>query len=243
MNYTSNYALRKPLPQEAYNIADFNFNADVLDAKVQRFATVTISAADALNKAADLVCSGTDDDLVFAQAIALLPAEGGKILISEGTFSFGDTVTIGKANVTIEGCGAASVITSSTDCLFAITAPDITIKSLWLESDYVPVSSSNAIVLLNGAEALSLSEVRCDYYNGVSQAYARIIVGEASQTEDSSSNIFISGCRFSEKGSNVSCIAYLTSGSSLNGVALMNATDKVMYYGNGVNGFACVNFQ
>ncbi len=38
MEYTKNYNLKKPAPEEVYNIGDFNSNADVIDRELKNLA-------------------------------------------------------------------------------------------------------------------------------------------------------------------------------------------------------------
>lgn len=75
---------------------------------VTRSATVTIAASNAAAKskaAADFVCDGVDEEVLNA-ALAELPASGGSIELSEGSFYF--PTIINQFNVHIQGQGHAT---------------------------------------------------------------------------------------------------------------------------------------
>ncbi len=79
----------------------------------RRSATVIVAASDARTESklgADLIAAGANDDAVLGQAIALLPAAGGRIQLTEGTFTFGATLAVARDRVTLRGQGAATVL-------------------------------------------------------------------------------------------------------------------------------------
>jgi len=81
-------------------------------APVVRTATVVVAAADAATAAkaqADYVCDGTDDQVEIQAAIDSLPASGGKVVLSEGTYIVNDTIYV-PSNTTIAGYGYNSLI-------------------------------------------------------------------------------------------------------------------------------------
>lgn len=57
---------------------------------------------------ADYTCTGTNDDVVFQQALDALPSGGGKLAVLAGSYSFSATVTRAIDNVTIRGVGPAT---------------------------------------------------------------------------------------------------------------------------------------
>lgn len=74
-------------------------------------AVVSVAASDApqfFKNAADYVADGTDDDVEIASAIADLPAGGGEVLLSTGTFNGYARLT--KVNVTLRGSGWGTVV-------------------------------------------------------------------------------------------------------------------------------------
>ena len=61
---------------------------------VPREATLTVAASDSKFSEADYVCDGTADDVQIQAAIDALPAGGGKVILSEGTFDITATLTM-----------------------------------------------------------------------------------------------------------------------------------------------------
>ena len=75
--------------------------------------TVLVAASDATDKVkqyADFVCTGSNDDATIESAIDSLPTSGGRVVLSEGTFTFGSSLNIMKSNITLEGSGFATLI-------------------------------------------------------------------------------------------------------------------------------------
>jgi len=75
-----------------------------------RTATYVVAASDApahVKAQADYVCDGTADDVQIQAAIDALPADGGKVVLSEGNF-LGGKVTLDNY-VTIEGQGEGTI--------------------------------------------------------------------------------------------------------------------------------------
>lgn len=76
-----------------------------------RSVTLSVASSTALNPSEyDYQCDGTADQVQINQAISDLPAGGGRIVLSEGTFTLSATVTMIKSNVILEGQGASTVI-------------------------------------------------------------------------------------------------------------------------------------
>lgn len=76
------------------------------------YATVTVAASDALNTSgADYICDGTNDHTTINNAIASLPSGGGRVVLTEGTFTLGGAITDQTlSNVKITGQGRATNI-------------------------------------------------------------------------------------------------------------------------------------
>lgn len=69
-----------------------------------------ITIGDGTATIGSLNASGGVIDTALANAIALLPSSGGKIFIKRGTYTVSSNIIISKNNVTIEGEGAATVL-------------------------------------------------------------------------------------------------------------------------------------
>jgi hypothetical protein len=139
---------------------DVNSNDDVnmmgsltvdynLDTATGRAATYVVAASDApdhVKAQADYTCNGTDDNLIISAAINALPINGGKVLLTDGTYNINkvaDTlggINIGRSNVLLEGMGIgtqliledgltdANVINIRGDGL-----KDITVRNLYID--------------------------------------------------------------------------------------------------------------
>ena len=74
----------------------------------RRSATLTVAASDASShsrEAADYRCDGIDDQAEIQAALDALPATGGKVALTEGTFNIAASVRIENHGVTLEGFG------------------------------------------------------------------------------------------------------------------------------------------
>lgn len=75
-----------------------------------RAATIVVAASDATGTwNADYTCTGTNDEVTLATAIAALPATGGRVLLSDGTFKV-KAPTPRTTGVAIEGQGFGTII-------------------------------------------------------------------------------------------------------------------------------------
>jgi len=84
---------------------------------VSRSATLVVAASNASPRSklgADYVCDGTADEVEINAAIAALPAGGGKVVLSEGTFTLAARINFPAIdNIVLEGAGReATTITA-----------------------------------------------------------------------------------------------------------------------------------
>ena len=73
-----------------------------------RVATLFVAAADSLDKCraqADYICDGVADDVQINAAMAALPAAGGRVVLSEGTFVLAESIVFPDDNIVLEGQG------------------------------------------------------------------------------------------------------------------------------------------
>jgi len=70
---------------------------------------------------ADYVCDATDDHVQIQAAIDALPATGGKVLLTEGTFNIESSITLDSYQ-TLQGMGRSTILTTTTADLDIITA-------------------------------------------------------------------------------------------------------------------------
>ena len=89
--------------------------SDMWGDRVAPPTTITISSSTSKHMlTADYYCSGTNDQTVINNAISALPSTGGKIVLLEGTYNIGGTITINKSNVTIQGLGHNVILKTAT---------------------------------------------------------------------------------------------------------------------------------
>lgn len=89
-----------------------------------RPASFVVAANDAplqVKKQADYVCDATDDHVQIQAAIDALPAEGGSVLLSQGTFNIESAITLDSYQ-TLRGYGRSTILTTTTADLDIITA-------------------------------------------------------------------------------------------------------------------------
>lgn len=103
-----------------------------------RGATLLVAASNASAKQraqADFLCDGTSDEAQITAAIAALPASGGTILLSEGTFNIVTGIALGNY-VTLRGQGYGTLLqqtitpAAETNIISATTKSGILIVSL-----------------------------------------------------------------------------------------------------------------
>ena len=88
---------------------------DMWNDRVAPPTTITISSSTSKHMpTADYYCTGANDQTVINNAISALPSTGGKIVLLEGTYNIGGTITINKSNVTIQGLGHNVILKTAT---------------------------------------------------------------------------------------------------------------------------------
>ena len=165
----------------------------------RRTATVVVAAADSLDKTrADLVCDGVSDQITINQAVAALPASGGRVLLLEGSYHldcvnaepdlFGDRtlITITADNVSLAGQGRSTRLiladeAAESGAVYLLSAEGADFQA----SDFVLDGNSEnnedadvcGLVLADGADGASLTRVKAQNCSGF---------GLASLSEDAS---------------------------------------------------------
>lgn len=100
--------------------------------------------------------------LTIADALANLPAEGGAILVREGTYPLSVTTTLPAAKpVTIRGCGNSTVISLGANAIPAFTIPTGAVTNTPIVFDNFKVTGTEVATqaFLNYADANGLAEV------------------------------------------------------------------------------------
>lgn len=135
---------------------------------VTRSATVYVAASDAsaLSKIwADYVCTGTNDEVTILAAIAALPASGGTVQLSEGTFSCdagaGNTIDISASDVTLAGMGMSATTIDFADKTswsadLYLSGARCVVRDLTASGSGSGVSVVESVVVLGGADCRAI---------------------------------------------------------------------------------------
>ena len=215
-------------------------------------ATLVVAASDSKNKqSADYICPGTDDlDYITNTVVPQLPANGGKILLLEGTYycnTSGKPLLISsKTNVTLEGQGYGTKIYfnaggfTSDAIKFDGCGGNITIRDLFVDSNvstgwgiYVASSVAGSNVYIENCKS-----IKADYgfivYGG-SPAVVSIIGCEASTCTTrgiaplaSTSSNLVTGCYATGCATGIFVSGY----SHVIGNFLNNNTNGIVSYGD-----------
>ena len=73
-------------------------------------SAIRVEASNAQAQVADFRADGTADDVEIQAALDALPSSGGKIVLSEGTFTLTSAISRAIDDVTIEGQGASTIL-------------------------------------------------------------------------------------------------------------------------------------
>lgn len=113
-----------------------------------------IAAADTTEKlkyTADYI-SGADAAVDINAAIGALPDSGGRILLLPGTYSVKGVIHINKPNTAIIGCGACTVLESTSSGWFNLVRENAVIRDLRLVGSSTASSANQAIIMFNGGQ-------------------------------------------------------------------------------------------
>lgn len=115
--------------------------------RAARFVIGT-SAAGWTAEDCDYLCDGTADDVEIKAAISALPSRGGEILLLDGTYNISSSIAISKANVTLRGSGASTVLTrkfngTSSNGVIGCSAASCRICDLTIDGNKSAYTSGN----------------------------------------------------------------------------------------------------
>jgi hypothetical protein len=85
-------------------------NAMSTDSKGATIVVAAQNATAAEKSAADFVCDGTSDQVEINAAVNALPAEGGSIRLTGGTFNTTDVIYVRRQDTAIQGSGIATLV-------------------------------------------------------------------------------------------------------------------------------------
>jgi len=186
--------------------------------------TVLVAASDArddVKQRCDLLCDGTDDDLTIEDAFGALPAAGGTVKLSEGTFTFGSSLDILKSNVSLIGSGPGTVIEGAIDVTYIIVGDGATalsnIKISNLRIDGTDQTGGHGIYAY-GASGSEITEALLSNIC-IESIYSRAIYGEYLLRSE------IRDCEFKNTG-DTDIRLYYSSYNSINGCVSYNSAGR-----------------
>lgn len=132
-----------------------------------RVATLLVAASNSLDRSkaqADYICDGVADQVQINDALNALPAGGGRVMLSEGTFTIDDPIAFPASNITLEGQGRGTfidgdglatgehgiVISGRTDCA---------VKNLAIQTEDGGGKTCHCIFVENGSHYVSIENV------------------------------------------------------------------------------------
>lgn len=132
-----------------------------------RVATLLVAASDALDRTraqADYICDGAADQVQINAALNALPANGGRVMLSEGIFTIDDPITIPANNITLEGQGRSTFIDGDGLATgeHAIVISGVThtaIKKLAIQTQDGAGKTCHCIALSNGCNSFTIESV------------------------------------------------------------------------------------
>lgn len=124
----------------------------------------------------DYLCDGTADDVEINAAIQALPAEGGEIVILDGTYNITATITMNKDNVTLSGNGNSTVLkrmwdSTAREGIINVTSNYTIIKTLKFDGNMTLFSAyyNCGIYVLNGSYSSILENTFQNNYYSIYQ--------------------------------------------------------------------------
>ena len=147
---------------DTFNIADgaTNVNSALINIgtkadtiKDRKYASVVVGTTQSGHTLADCdyLCDGTADQVKINTAIAALPADGGEIIILDGTYNITAKINLNKSNVTISGDGNSTILkrmydSGSSEGVITLTSANYCkIKDLQIDGNKATYDSSNNI--------------------------------------------------------------------------------------------------
>ena len=117
-------------------------------------------------------CDGVADDVQIQAAIAALPAGGGKVVLSEGTFTIATRPNVTVANTVIQGQGPSTIVklvaSSAQVTVFRVAADDVTIRDMTIDGTRASATDGMGIWHISGLRPKYLHlHIKSTYKRGI----------------------------------------------------------------------------
>jgi len=132
-------------------------------------ATIIVAASNALHpERADYQCDGVADQVEINAALAALPAAGGSIQLTEGTYNLTASIVVNRNNVAFKGQGLSTVITVPGAHNFPVISGDgvahsfLDISELSIDPAKVASVAGGYGLNLSGFSSVNISNLRIE---------------------------------------------------------------------------------
>ena len=129
----------------------------------------------------DFLCDGTSDETEIRRALWSVPNEGGEVVLLDGTYNIGATITVNSNGVVLRGNGIGTILARAFDdgilIDFNMVATNCTIRDLCIDGKRATYTdSSNASIGAGGANITVLNNILKDSYQGVKLSGSSCII-------------------------------------------------------------------
>ena len=191
-------------------------------------------------------------DTGIENAIAALPASGGRIVLTEGTYAIASTISVTDDDLIIEGMGNSTVLkvdNSSDASVIALTGVDnVTVKNFGVDGNSATQAFSSGIILQSTCSDIRVYDIDMTDIknNGITMSDATDVIIQGCRVDlgagggdnilvgDDCSKVTINGCITSntQAGSTNGIGVFSSAGSTTTDVVITNCVS----YGNNGNG-------
>lgn len=213
-------------------------------------ATVVVAASNASPRSqarADFVCTGSADQNTISSAVSTLPAGGGRVLFTEGTYSFSAHYSIVNSNILFQGQGISTVFQcSANDFVFShsstaisnISFADMLFIGTVNQTVSVPTQARTTALYFDGSldaanstTVITNITVRNCAFRNISSLPIRLfgITGITSVTNCEFTNTKDVGFGFNQEVILANCHSYM---SADNGFSISRGNSKITCTGN-----------
>lgn len=130
-----------------------------------RAATFVVAASDSEhNTAADYVCDGVADEVQINAALDALPANGGRVVLLDGTFVLADSIVIPDDSITLEGQGDSTYIngnalTGNAHAIIVNGHEYVTVKDFSIRTNAGGGNGTHCVCISNGSNDARIIDV------------------------------------------------------------------------------------
>jgi hypothetical protein len=182
----------------------------------RKCATIVIGNTGAKHTANDVdyLCTGTNDHIIINNAITALPSGGGMIILREGTYKLGGTITVNKDKVVLQGMGDSTElklteVTGKSYTIIDVSKSNCKIAGIKLSSSVNPENGGYGIYITGDGNTVTGNNIM----NG--------------STSGSTYGVYILGKNNSVTGNNIANSSSTASSTGVH-ITVNNATNNLV---------------